>query len=58
LAGDALEPALPHQAGDPLAADTDLVLVAQLVVNPHRAVGLVRAIMDRHDQPGELGIAQ
>jgi hypothetical protein len=34
------------------------MLVAELVVDPHRAVDPVRAVVDRRDQPGELNIAQ
>ena len=42
----------------PIATDVELVLVAELVVDPHRAIGLVRAVVDRHDQLRELVIAQ
>ena len=56
--GDALQLELAHQAGDALAADVDLVLVGQLELDPRRTVGLQRAVVDRHDQPRELLIAQ
>ena len=36
----------------------DLVLVGELELDPRCAVGLQRAVVDRHDQPRELVIAQ
>jgi hypothetical protein len=56
--GDALQLEPAHQAGDPLAADVQVVLVRELELDARRAVGLERAVVDRHDQPGQLVIAQ
>jgi len=56
--GDALDAEVAHQPGDPLAPDADLVVLTQLVGDPDRAVGLVRAVIDRDDQLLQLLIAQ
>src|SRR5207247_1431706 len=56
--GDALELELAHQAGDALASDVDVVVVGEIELHPRRAVGLERAVVDRHDQPLQLLIAQ
>jgi hypothetical protein len=54
----ALDAQVAHQPGDSLAADVDVVLVGELELDPRRPVRLQRAVVDRHDQPGELRIAQ
>ena len=56
--GDTLDPELAHQPRHPLASDVDVVLVGELELDPRRPVGLQRPVVDRHDQPGELLIAQ
>jgi hypothetical protein len=36
----------------------DIVVIAEVELDPRRPVGLERAVVDRDDQPGKLGIAQ
>jgi hypothetical protein len=45
-----------QQAGDPLAANVDVMVQAQLSVDPGRAIGAPAALMDDPDLGGQLGI--
>ena len=52
------KPELAHQAGDPLAAYTDAVRLAQLGVHAGRSVRFERLEVDSPDQPLELGVLE
>ena len=47
---------LPHQPGDPLAADLQAQPQAQLGVHPRRAVGAPRVVVDLADRAQQLCI--